>query len=146
MICIMLRKFFCSTRIRTIRVGITVGLVFIVVGAEAHEILLDQEPQECVVVKLLGAGNAYVFATNPSLGERARNFHSDHAAGETSGKVGAVGDLKPVYKIATRAPKLDLLVDRARPAEGLNLRLAEPKANRITENSEFHGLLECESD
>ena len=141
----MLCEFCRLTRAGAIWMGISIGLVFVVVGAKADEILLNQELQEGFVVALLAAGNAYFFAINPIIGDRARNCHGDDAVSEVSAKSRIVGDLKPVYKVVlTRCSKPDSLLDRAGPAEGLDLRPAEAEANGITKDPEFHGLLTCQ--
>ena len=99
MISIMLCKFCGSTSVGALWVGIAVGLVFIAVGAEADEILFDEELQAGFVVKLLAARNADFFAADPTIGDRSGNVNGDDAVSETAGKCRPIDDLQVVTKV-----------------------------------------------
>jgi hypothetical protein len=107
---------------------IAVRLVFVVVGAKANEIFLDQKLQVSFLIECLASGNTDIVTADPLVNDRSWNADGDVPVSKSSAEFIAINYFKFVREIVfVRSAKSNRLLDGARPAERFDFRPAEPK-------------------
>ncbi len=91
-----------STRIGPIWMWEAVGLILVVVGIEAYEILLNKKFQVSGFIQFLLTGDTDLLVTDPRIGDGPRNADDDIAVRKRAGERAVVDLLKRVSEIVFR--------------------------------------------